>query len=1045
MRSAPDIKKKKERDILKMMKDLVPFYAPEWNAAADKGVGNALLTIFSTMAEAVVQRLNRVPDKNLVAFLDMLKAGLTPPQPARSPVTFLLSEGAMDHVLIPEGTQTAAGDVVFETEKPFLASPAKLAAAFCVHDDEIHEAPPNFPDGKNQAPFALYSGENLQEHVLYLGDTNLFNFRKGTISITFSPPILSPTQLKWEYWGMDDQDTGQWLPLKATTNVNKVLLTKESARESILRKIGDVESLWVRCSAQNGRSYPPVDRIAVKVEGPLAADMAFYNDTPINLDEPFYPFGKNPRLLDTFYLASPEFFSKPKANIQLVFSLEDEVNQSDDLILSWEYWNGKSWQVVKEVRCREMLKKDYWNPILKNATNLKKGDYGIFFTCPEDITPTVVNGQKNFWIRSRIVNGGFGKEELSLKDNGGSYVIIRDLKGIKPPKVEQLVIQTDNIENVPCDAIKVTPGKDNDNQDILNVSIANQKCFSWEEHLHDLSNKISASCKCELGPQSWIPQWCFTSSNLELRDVSEACRIPGKYFDPFPAILDPKPSLYLGFDKKIEGGPVSAFFDIMEQEAQESTRIEWEYHAGSGNEGSPQWNRLVAQDNTYGLTRSGTMEFAFPTDFTPASRFGKELYWVRAFPTQTELTQPYPIIRGIHLNTSWLIQAETVRDELLGSSTGEADSGGDSFPSGQTFTLSRSPVISAEVWVDEAATISERERSSLKEKGPGGWEETWDESGSITNFWVKWSSTQDLLWASNKDRCYELDTSAGRVWFGNGVHGSIPPAGRDNVKATYKVGGGSRGNVAANQITSLKTSIAFVDRVLNPISAGGASDAEDFASAIDRGTHAARNRGRAITEEDYEFLTREASPAIAKAKCIPGMDNNYNTKAGWVSVIIMPSSQDEMPIPSLQLKSLVEQHLARSCPEVIRDRLFVAGPRYCRVSVNAVLKTKTLEAIPSVEMEAHSKIKSFLHPLTGGDKGTGWDFGRMPYYSDFYAILEKVGGVDYVESLSVELCLMVGGQEKGKTTLPPDESWKIPFEVYDYDIVSSGTHTIHAG
>ena len=39
--------------------------------------------------------------------------------------------------------------------------------------------------------------------------------------------------------------------------------------------------------------------------------------------------------------------------------------------------------------------------------------------------------------------------------------------------------------------------------------------------------------------------------------------------------------------------------------------------------------------------------------------------------------------------------------------------------------------------------------------------------------------------------------------------------------------------------------------------------------------------------------------------------------------------------------------------------------------------------------------------MTGGLDGEGWDFGRRPHESDFYALIEKVPGVDHIKSLDV--------------------------------------------
>jgi len=53
------------------------------------------------------------------------------------------------------------------------------------------------------------------------------------------------------------------------------------------------------------------------------ADLIFSNDVPV-AEVPFYPFGKQPRLYDTFYIASQEAFSKKGAKIELNMDIKRE-------------------------------------------------------------------------------------------------------------------------------------------------------------------------------------------------------------------------------------------------------------------------------------------------------------------------------------------------------------------------------------------------------------------------------------------------------------------------------------------------------------------------------------------------------------------------------------------------------------------------------------------------------------------------------------------------------------------------------------------------
>ena len=128
------------------VRELLAAYAPDWHERhtdpatgqpRSDPLGTALIGIFSRFAEIIVQRLNRVPDKNLLAFFDLLGEARLPPQPALVPLTFSLAPGSAADALEPVGTQVAAppaegekDPVLFETERELVVTAAQLACLF---------------------------------------------------------------------------------------------------------------------------------------------------------------------------------------------------------------------------------------------------------------------------------------------------------------------------------------------------------------------------------------------------------------------------------------------------------------------------------------------------------------------------------------------------------------------------------------------------------------------------------------------------------------------------------------------------------------------------------------------------------------------------------------------------------------------------------------------------------------------------------------------------------------------------------------------------
>jgi hypothetical protein len=1109
----------------------VPYYVPQLDVSDDKEVAVALLKLFAHTFKLVIDRLNRVPEKNFIAFLDMLGIKLLPALPARAPLSFALSEGTKEHALIPARTQIAAGEVIFETEKNMLATPAKLTDAYSidVSKDAIYKSPSHVISGESVAPFQtkllyvvnegdkeifvesteglnkddvliigkgdnakdygiidyvfdkkitfqhqlendhdagnpvekvtsfeLCEGKNLQEHILYVGHEDLFNITgRVKFELSLSPwdsKIANSEFVSWQYWG-ETKETRvvEWSNFdNFEVEQQNLILTKNNDDEIKEREINGIKNRWIRCiinsSKISGIQDFEIDTIKVINVAPLIdgdnqgllPDMGFYNDVPLDFSKPIYPFGKIPKLYDTFSIASQEAFSKKGATITFTIDVRMDENGSPrpNPLLSWEYWDGKGWVRISDF-------------------SLEFGDYTIpnqatFIITVEDfpaLKPTKVNGQENFWIRVRLVGGHYGQEVCIT--NG------KVEKGnVTPPKITSLSID-----------------------------------YGYGENGENLAH-------------------CLTYNNLEFTDVTEECKTQNKVFKPFRPLDDQYQTLYLGFDNKLEKAPVSIFFSLGEQLLSSDTipRLDWEYYTEGSN-----WVRLDVLDDTRGLMRSGTVEFVFSRDFKKTKKFEEELYWMRAIgvkdrfikevvqkkvvapffnlpprairgvgvtfgkrlsykgvktieellkfknqvdelakilsgednsskfyetarnilenaqkrlldkeyenmvdSTSTENTQDggaetaRPKINSIFLNTTWAVQAETIKGELLGSSDGSAN---------QKFQFTRITVITEEIWINEKGTLSEEEKKKIvEESGKDSVLETKDETGKITELWVRWLAVEDFFDSAPASRHYLVDYATGEVTFGNGVHGMIPPLGRDNIKATYQVGGGKRGNVGISQISTMKASIPFVDRARNPEAAGGGSDVELLEAVFERGPQLIKHRDRAVTTEDFERLAKAASSYIARTKCLI-MGNR-------LTIIIIPQGEEDKPMPSSALMRTVEKHLLeRSLNLIPSGSIEVKGPSYKEVGIAVDVVPESIDRAIPLEKEIIKRLKEFLHPLTGGPEKSGWEFGRDVHISDVYALLEGIKGVDHVENLTLN------GESKDVT-------------VEDFETVCSGKHRI---
>lgn len=132
----PDLDDRTWQDLVDQMRALIPKYAPQWTDHNPTDLGVTLIELFAWLGEGIIYRLNQTPEKNYLAFLNLLGITRDPPTPAR---TFLTYGSAVTvPVTVPAGTQAQTVDpaggrpVVFETDEDLVVLPTNLKSALRV-------------------------------------------------------------------------------------------------------------------------------------------------------------------------------------------------------------------------------------------------------------------------------------------------------------------------------------------------------------------------------------------------------------------------------------------------------------------------------------------------------------------------------------------------------------------------------------------------------------------------------------------------------------------------------------------------------------------------------------------------------------------------------------------------------------------------------------------------------------------------------------------------------------------------------------------------
>lgn len=103
---------------------------PEWTDLSQGDPGMVLLELFAHLTEVMIYRLNRLPDKAYIEFLNLIGVFLQPPTAASVALRFSLPKPAERPVEIPRGTRVTVARATGGSEQPVFATarPVVIAA-----------------------------------------------------------------------------------------------------------------------------------------------------------------------------------------------------------------------------------------------------------------------------------------------------------------------------------------------------------------------------------------------------------------------------------------------------------------------------------------------------------------------------------------------------------------------------------------------------------------------------------------------------------------------------------------------------------------------------------------------------------------------------------------------------------------------------------------------------------------------------------------------------------------------------------------------------
>ncbi|OLB81461.1 MAG: putative baseplate assembly protein [Actinobacteria bacterium 13_2_20CM_2_71_6] len=507
-----------------------------------------------------------------------------------------------------------------------------------------------------------------------------------------------------------------------------------------------------------------------------------------------------------------------------------------------------------------------------------------------------------------------------------------------------------------------------------------QIVFMTDEDLHLVQPMLSA---------------CLSRSSGRYEDHTEDLRLEGSLVSCFPS-LRPGDAVYLGFDNSLAGNLVRldvtvAGVDAPGIDPRRPPRI-WQSWDGAD------WREArILGDTSEGFNSSGQGTLLLARRHEPLAIGAVRAHWLRCKLIDVVAGQPpyhvSPMLESVGpVGLGGAVaahHAEPAPAELLGTSNGRP---------GQVFEVRRAPVLSRRP--SETVRVVPPRREPHREPEA-----------------TVWIEVADFADAGPDDKVFTWNGATGEIRFGPGVtgrdgrvqqHGAVPDEDAQVFVTGYRFGGGRRGNVGAGKLSVLLTSIPSVESVRNLDPATGGVDAETVENAKVRGPLYLRGGHRAVTASDFERLTLEAAPGVARARCLPPTG-----PGDPVRLLIVPRvdiEPESLVLEDLALSDGLERQIKGflDARRLLTTRVLLDVPSYQGITVTAEVHAAPTVRAEKVRTEAESALYRFINPITGGPDGQGWPFDLDLSIGDVFSVLRAVPGVQRAETVHIFLADLRG-------------------------------------
>lgn len=1002
MEKTPVIDDRTEQEILEEIGRKAVTYTPEWRFDQENpDIGAALASVYAKMHHGTVSQYNRIASKFKTEFFQTLYTSMKPSAPATGYVSFSLVNDQVDGIELPKGTVLTTpvtdddGEMIpLETLDDLYVTPVKPEVMYESFDGSDYIGKLFEADGENGGAavtgFRLFQMEadNLQLHEFYLGHPYALNIKSfGKLEVSFykqeSVPVdnellnrlLEPNVAVFEY----SVDQG-WETFDKIWMENSRLCFEKKAGKKPWHSclIGEEELCWLRCRILD---FSKVKELAFR-EVYLATHGSLLTPDSINANgmdsgrNQYFPFGEQFSVYNEVYLESDEALSKPGALVQLSFQREFV-----KIPLAAMDWNQEiDWKLIMP----------------KSAVKVEK-EYDISIA---EVIWEYFNG--NGWVK--LFPGREYSEVFGL-DNGTHRQKVMML--FQCPK-DSRPVMVNGMEGyyIRARILKVNNAFKTQGQYISPV--LGQTYFHYQ-YMDD----------------GVFPQNLVLCNNHEIRHLrADECLKQPYPLTPFFSAGDEAPTLYIGMGQPFREGPLRILWIVDHVHKEKLPTLQWEYY------GNGRWRALNPADETEYFRKTGLITFTAPDDAAKTKRFGQNKYWLRIRDQgnvyKNMKREDCPFISALHMNA---VHIWTVRSGFEEYITLER------YEDNPQFSLLYRNIHDIRVWVNETGMITDQEKKDFEQKGRLSC--LYDGDGALVETWVLWRESESFSEEDRNARCYRIDANEGQLFFGGGRHGRLPSPGILNgIHVVYSIGGGSIGNLKPGQVDGLNLSAGFINQVGNPLPLSGGYDRETASAAMERVAGSLKHKFRAVTTQDYEMLSMEASGNVVKAACFSNMKKDGSRAPGYVTLVLLKKDYENETIYFSVLREMVLNYMRDKVPAglIERGQFHIIPPVMVEIRISAEVWVSDFNRIFQCRKAVLESVEEFLNPITGNFDGKGWEIGTLPGRNQLESLLKNIDEVEDIRNLIITGVIR---KENLRTEIRPEDMGHCP-----YVLPKTGEHRI---